>query len=51
MGEPLVQTHQGDNIELAPETTTEIWDKLVKLFGDTGSHELHEMLYCKRRSD
>jgi hypothetical protein len=45
------QTHQGDDIELTPETTTEIWDKLVELFGDTGSHELHEVLCYKWRSD
>jgi hypothetical protein len=41
------QTYQGDDIEFTPETTTEIWDKFVKLFGDTGPHKLHEVL-CYR---
>jgi hypothetical protein len=40
-------SYQGNDIELTPEATTEIGDKLVKLVGNTGSHELHEML-CYR---
>jgi hypothetical protein len=46
-GEALGRTYmedQGDDIELTPETATEIWDELIEVFGDTGSHELHEVL-------